>query len=235
MVPIPTPPHYAERSSTHQTVMPCMQIVFSNSKSGGWISMDPSPSWTMSVPFGIAASLLGGVGCGWSGGWGGAGLPGLPGQRNCRGSLGSGRPLGRTQDVSSCRRGGPGRPASPPSGEPDLPLCIWTVMGHVSSVHAANMHALADLICPTVSIASRLCLKAGISCPRRAFRHSPDHGQAHTFTWPNITFHSPCCLLSSPSHFPPLFSLACQWGSIFPEIPFPTRLSWVWLSFDEMS
>lgn len=32
----------SSQKSRHQTVMPCMQIVFSNSKSGGWISMDPS-------------------------------------------------------------------------------------------------------------------------------------------------------------------------------------------------
>lgn len=36
------PLNQSSQKSTHQTVMPCMQIVFSNSKSGGWISMDPS-------------------------------------------------------------------------------------------------------------------------------------------------------------------------------------------------
>lgn len=51
------------------------------------------------------------------------------------GSIGTGRKkkvgahrrchLGRTQDVSSCRRGGPGRPAKAPSDEAWLPLRRW--------------------------------------------------------------------------------------------------------------
>lgn len=53
------------------------------------------------------------------------------GQRNCRGSpWEEGAILGRTQDVSSCRRGGPGRPANPPPGELGSPLGV--VMGRVS-------------------------------------------------------------------------------------------------------
>lgn len=144
---------FSRQSQDIKQVMPCMQIVFSNSKSGGWISMDPSRSWpcqSVSFPFGIAASPWGGVPfsgahtryCGstdrrrmggaarrarrkqpWNA-WP-AQLPWVPLGRLGVAEVGSHRRchLGRTQDVSSCRRGGPGRPAKAPSGELGCP-CV---------------------------------------------------------------------------------------------------------------